>query len=162
MNEVSERTGGVEPGEYPLATRRWRFVAAMLDGVVGVIAILPVMLYFDTWSTARSGEQLGFDVLAIGFVWGLLAFSAINYWLLEHRGQTVGKWCVDIAIVGVDGERRSALHILTRRYLLMWTAPYVPVIGQLLAMIDLLFIFRADRRCVHDHIAGTRVIDIEP
>lgn len=162
MNEVSEQTGGVEAAEYPLATRRWRFVAAMLDGVLGLIVSLPVFFYFDIWSTLYAEEPLELHVLAITFAWSVLTFLAINYWLLEHRGQTVGKWCVDIAIVGIDGERKSAVRILIRRYLPVWLVAQLPFIGQFLALIDVLFIFGKGRRCVHDYIAGTKVIDADP
>jgi uncharacterized RDD family membrane protein YckC len=31
-------------------------------------------------------------------------------------------------------------------------------IGWIFALVDALFIFREDRRCLHDFIAGTRVV----
>ncbi len=36
----------------------------------------------------------------------------------------------------------------------------VPYVGGIYGLIDSLFIFREDRRCVHDLIAGTKVVDI--
>jgi hypothetical protein len=34
-------------------------------------------------------------------------------------------------------------------------------VGTFLVLVDVLFIFRKDRRCVHDHIAGTRVVNLD-
>jgi uncharacterized RDD family membrane protein YckC len=34
----------------------------------------------------------------------------------------------------------------------------IPYLGGIYGLVDALFIFRDDRRCVHDHIAGTRVV----
>jgi hypothetical protein len=36
----------------------------------------------------------------------------------------------------------------------------LPCIGFFYALADILFIFRDDRRCIHDLIASTTVIDI--
>jgi hypothetical protein len=35
----------------------------------------------------------------------------------------------------------------------------VPVVGPVLVLADALWIFRADRRCLHDRIADTVVVD---
>jgi len=45
------------------------------------------------------------------------------------------------------------------RYVPVWLASSIPFIGGFLALIDILFIFREDRRCVHDMIAGTVVVE---
>jgi hypothetical protein len=34
----------------------------------------------------------------------------------------------------------------------------IPYIGPLFSLVNVLFIFREDYRCVHDHIAGTIVV----
>ena len=34
----------------------------------------------------------------------------------------------------------------------------VPYLGMIFHLVDSLFIFREDRRCLHDRIAGTRVV----
>ena len=45
------------------------------------------------------------------------------------------------------------------RYLPFWFAGNVPQLA-LIPFVDALFIFRQDRRCLHDLLAGTRVIDV--
>lgn len=34
----------------------------------------------------------------------------------------------------------------------------IPLAGAAFGLVDILFIFRADRRCIHDLIAGTHVV----
>ncbi len=56
-----------------------------------------------------------------------------------------------------DGRLLSFGRLIGLRYLPVWLVSVIPVI-QLFGMIDALFIFRRDRRCVHDLIAGTKVV----
>jgi hypothetical protein len=42
----------------------------------------------------------------------------------------------------------------------MWSVSLVPGIGALAVTVDDLFIFRTDRRCLHDLIAGTKVVAV--
>lgn len=146
--------------EIRLGKRRWRLAAVLIDAVIGILAGLPLFIYFDVLSIVESGGPVPLHVALLMLAWGMAAFVLINYRLLDTRGQTVGKWCVDLAIVGVDGSRKSALHILIKRVLPTWVAGMVPFVGNLLVLVDSLFILGKDKRCIHDRIAGTKVIDI--
>jgi len=44
------------------------------------------------------------------------------------------------------------------RYIPIWIVGLIPGVGIALTILDALFIFRDDRRCIHDLIAGTKVI----
>ena len=48
------------------------------------------------------------------------------------------------------------------RYLPTAVVTQIPLIGSILGITDILFIFGQERRCVHDLIAGTKVIDYRP
>jgi hypothetical protein len=39
--------------------------------------------------------------------------------------------------------------------------PLLPFVGSLIAVLDLLFIFGPSRRCLHDQVAGTRVVLVD-
>ena len=41
----------------------------------------------------------------------------------------------------------------------VWAILAIPKVGGVLALADILFVFRDDRRCLHDQIAGTRVVE---
>ncbi len=75
--------------------------------------------------------------------------------LLATHGQTIGKRLFKSRIVRDDDDRNGgpATNVLLRTVVaeFLWVIPgYVAV--------DNLFIFRRSRRCVHDYIAGTKVI----
>lgn len=154
-----EETTNHNHAEQQLASRWVRLGAVLIDGVVGILLSLPLMFYFDIWSLAESGDSLPISIMVVLFIWGVSTFVAVNYWLLNNKGQTVGKWLTGISIVGIDGNRKSGTHLLIYRYLPLWLLVQVPLIGNLVSIIDGVFIFREDRRCIHDLIAGTKVID---
>ena len=94
-----------------------------------------------------------------GSIWLLIIFMVINSYLLVTKGQTLGKWMLGIRIVdAASNGAATALNLLGLRYVLVMLVQAIPMIGQLLGLIDALFIFRGDRRCVHDLIAGTKVV----
>jgi uncharacterized RDD family membrane protein YckC len=63
-----------------------------------------------------------------------------------------------IKIVRTDGSQPPLSHIALRRLGPMYLAQIIPMIGPLLAMVDILLIFRSSRQCVHDQIADTKVV----
>ncbi|MNN94322.1 RDD family protein [compost metagenome] len=89
---------------------------------------------------------------------GVAAFLLVNGHFLKNYGQTLGKRLLKIAIVDLDGKVPELGNLLLKRYLLWWLLAYIPVVGVLVVLVDYLFIFRADRRCLHDLAAGTRVV----
>ncbi len=89
-----------------------------------------------------------------------VAFFALHGYLLSRYGQTLGKRIVGIAIVTMDNRVPPFFQLITQRYLTQWVAGMVPVIGLFLRLVDVLAIFRPDRRCIHDHLAKTKVIDL--
>ncbi|NMU18787.1 RDD family protein, partial [Vibrio parahaemolyticus] len=91
--------------------------------------------------------------------WGV--FLLCHGYLLYKNGQTFGKWVFDISIVKLDNSKIEFAPVLLKRYLPISLVTYLPVIGSFLPILDALFIFRKDRRCIHDFIAGTKVVQLE-
>ena len=60
----------------------------------------------------------------------------------------------------MNGNILTLSTVLLKRYLPMSAVSLIPILGGLLAIIDVLFIFRKDKRCVHDLIAGSKVVKI--
>ena len=91
----------------------------------------------------------------------LLAFLAlfiIQMALLAMRGQTIGKIILRIRIVdSVTGAHPGWARLILLRTLVQSIIASIPFIGFIYALVDALFIFRADHRTIHDLIAGTRV-----
>ena len=149
-----------EPARGPedeLASRWARLGASLLDGLIMFAVFLPVLFLSDYWERAFANavslaENVG---LSIGY---FVLFCVVNGYLLATAGQTVGKRLVGTRVVGVRDGRVPALGTLLGRYGLMHLASAIPWVGGLFGLIDSLFVFREDKRCVHDLIAGTKVI----
>jgi uncharacterized RDD family membrane protein YckC len=144
--------------QAPLADRGSRFVAQLLDGLVSVPAILLIGL------GAGFGEQQQSDLSGIAIicvVLGIIYFIAllvINLRLLGREGQTLGKKWAKVRIVRTDGSPASLGRIVGLRYIVNGIPGAIPVVGGIYSLVDILFIFRDDRRCIHDMIADTKVV----
>lgn len=64
-----------------------------------------------------------------------------------------------IAIVDMQDKVPAFSRIIGIRYVPFQLAGSIPLIT-LIPLIDILLIFRTDRRCLHDMAAGTRVVDV--
>jgi uncharacterized RDD family membrane protein YckC len=144
--------------ESELANRGTRFLAALVDGLVGIIVAIPLWIGTGAWESLIHGQMLPIPMVIGIVVYGYVAFVLVHYYYLNKNGQTIGKKLLNIRIVGVDDHKINAVPILLKRYLPMILIPQIPILGSIFSLIDLLFIFRKDRRCVHDLIAGTKVM----
>ena len=131
------------------ADRSQRFFAAVADAC-------PLLLIITINAYARSHASAGLEVLAAVL---FLIFSCAQFWLLTARGQTLGKIVFDIRVVRTKDRRNGGFipNVLLR---VAATAliGMLPFVGAFFAVADILFIFRSDRRCLHDLLAGTCVI----
>ena len=63
-------------------------------------------------------------------------------------------------IIGAnDGRILSLGKIIGLRVLPISLAAHIPIVGGFVGLIDALFIFGSEKRCLHDYIAGTIVVD---
>jgi uncharacterized RDD family membrane protein YckC len=85
-------------------------------------------------------------------------YCVLNAYPLSRSGQSWGKRMLGLKIVDLQGRQPGLLRLLGLRYGLGRLIGLVPVLGYWFALVDDCFIFREDRRCVHDFIAGTRVV----
>lgn len=95
---------------------------------------------------------------------GAAALALVHIVLLSLRGQTLGKLAVGIRIVRVDEAPAGFVHaVLLRAFVpaaiqfVLGMVPFLPL-GIAFWLADILCIFREDRRCLHDMIAGTKVV----
>jgi len=152
---------------------RWvRLPAAMIDGLLKALAYLPISvpLVRTVMAEALSGQQRTLAEIsqltntvvtdnlprALPFLSLLVLVQLV---LLAWRGQSVGKFLLRLRIVRLaDGAAPGVF----RAFLLRGTVPFlieqVPVGGFIFWLVDSCYIFRADHRCLHDLIAGTRVV----
>lgn len=137
-----------------------RFQAMVIDVVIMMCCIFP---YASSMGLMEIAEQQGTipPELALKLVvFQLIMFFVLHGFFLQQYGQTIGKRIMGIAIVTMDNQKPALLNLIVQRYISQWLMGMVPVIGILLRLADVLFIYRADKRCIHDHLAKTKVVDL--
>lgn len=154
------RGPGLAPDEYELAGRGLRLLAAILDGLPAAIYVSALIYYIlSAIETSLGPESIDTILFGIG-VGGLLllAFQIFQWYLVATTGQSVAKRWLGMQIVRLDGDLPGFLHGVVLRSWIILAIAYIPYLGQLVALVDALMILGEERRCLHDHIAGTRVI----
>jgi uncharacterized RDD family membrane protein YckC len=121
------------------ASRGYRLLATLIDGLVAIGVFL---IYFFSGNPVAA---------LVGFA-GLIIYQI---YALTVSGQTIGKKVMGIKIVKYDSNDNGGFvtNVLLRTVLnaLIGIVP-------LYTLIDILFIFRQDHRCIHDLLAKTRVV----
>ena len=151
-----------------LAGRGSRLGAYLLDQLIALVLILPGLwkllqpfmkdLEAGTPPTPDQLLEQIMPVLPLLIV-PLLAFMIVQTVLLVKRGQTVGKMLLGIRIVKLDGSRASFASVILMRGLLPALIGGIPMVGGFFSLINVFLIFREDRRCMHDLMAGTIVVE---
>lgn len=153
-------TESVAPGES--AARPARLLAAMADGFIGFAAMFPIQLLAGVYKGFPAMKAPQFPQSLLWMVGSFVLWIALHGRFLAKGAQTIGKKLMGLQIVMVDSGRPASFERLVFwRSLPVMLLPQIPYVGVFLFLADVLFIFRADRRCLHDHIAGTRVVDLD-
>lgn len=139
----------------PLASRSSRFWAAVVDIVVFIVWVATAWIVGTLLDFDSSG-QFAAAVLVCGWI-GLTVVQTI---FLVKRGQSIGKIALNIKIVRrSDGTIPGFAKIVLLRMVVPSLLSAIPVAGFVIFLIDVLFIFREDRRCLHDLLAETVVVE---
>jgi uncharacterized RDD family membrane protein YckC len=122
--------GGVPTGGGPVAVRTW------------------MMQYYLHSSGTYAGAA------------GLLVLVIVNLFWLHRYGQSIGKRLVGIKILRSDGARASLRRIVFIRDLPFLIIGFVPLLGGMVTLIDMLCIFGDRVQCLHDKVADTIVVKV--
>jgi len=152
------------PEEAVLAERGTRFLAAVVDGLIGAAVVWAVfqipalqpLVQAQTEATTRS--MLSPTLLSLGV--GVPVFLLLQGWPLLTRAQTIGKILFKLRIVRSDGSRPEAWRLLGLRYGVGMLTNLNPVSSMIYGLVDSLLVFRESRKCLHDSIADTKVIKL--
>ena len=149
----SEIEGSVSGNaEQVLAERGTRLGAAILDSLFFLLVMIPI--FFIIESNDDTAITIAVSITAIGAI----ALIGFNLKFLYENGQTIAKRILGIKIVRTDGERCGLARIIFLRNFVIGLLGNIPLIGPIISIANPLFIFRGDRRCLHDLIADTKVI----
>jgi len=165
-----ETQSQIQPLQLPLAGRGGRLAARMIDGVLTLVSMFPgigiMMLDPSFFEQGSEPGVLGLAGVAVAML-GIFAFAIVNWVLTARQGQTIGKWLMGVRIVSTRGEAAHPINSVLLR-----SIAFNFVLGGLNAVscglsdlltrpANALFIFRDDRRCLHDLLAETCVVVAE-
>ena len=107
----------------------------------------------------QTGTMTGVGIASVvlGIIY-FLTILVINLRLLGRQGQSLGKKWAKVRVVRMDGSPASLGRQVGLRYIVNGIPGAIPMVGGIYSLVDILFIFRDDRRCIHDMIADTKVV----
>ncbi len=146
-----------------LADAGVRFVAVLVDRMALWLPAIALALPVGLVTVDRLAEDtMVLAVLGTGLLW-VLPLTVVQWVLAARHGQSIGKRLMGIRAVRDDGLPPDFLTMVVMR---QWVIGLVNLVVQLfcsvgvLAIVDPLFIFSSDRKCLHDRIAGTSVVKV--
>jgi uncharacterized RDD family membrane protein YckC len=146
----------------PLAGRWLRLGAYLLDSIIGGFFVAPGFVVLVMAGVFTTPDHPNAALLVAGFIiagTGALALLGIQIYLLVTRGQTLGKKFLGIRIVNFDDEGNPGfVKVFLLRVFVNGMIGAIPFVGIAYTLVDCCFIFREDKRCVHDLLAGTKVV----
>jgi len=150
-------------GDLPLADLGKRFLGSLADGFVGFFFLLPGFGLI----LAGGGEE-GIDqesplalMGVLACVVGVLALFGVQLYLLATRSQSIGKYLMNTKIYDYETDEPAGfVKCFLLRVIVNGLIGAVPCIGPIYNIVDILFIFGEEHRCLHDQLAGTYVVDI--
>ena len=155
--------------DLELANRWVRLGAQIVDNIFCMLLMIPGLIWMVIGIVSQQAtdpNQIDWVPLvgAVGLIClGVLIVLGIQIWQLTTRGQTVGKRLLGIRIVKyTDDSAPGFVGAFIMRALIPGFIGAIPWVGGLFSLVDICFIFRDDRRCIHDLIAGTKVVTGQP
>ena len=138
-----------------LASRSTRFFGALLDGIMMLAGGIPGgILFLATLENDDATTMAG----AVAMGAGVIAVAIVNWVMITQRGQSIAKRILGMRIIVRDtGELPGFLRGVLLR---VWLPAAINQACNLFSLVDALWIFGDERRCLHDLIAGTIVVEV--
>lgn len=135
-----------------LASVGTRFIGSIGDNLFYLLCILPGIIL-----AANNSEDAATALGGFGLLLGL----GIQTYLITTSGQSVAKKLLKMRIVRPTGELPGFVHGVLLRSWVMALLASIPAIGSLVSLVDGAMILGDDRRCLHDRIADTIVVQVD-
>jgi uncharacterized RDD family membrane protein YckC len=141
-----------------IASRGDRILAVIVDAAVSSVIGIPLVIWTGAFTALFHGQSISWPVVVelIVIPWSWY-FLVNTYWLMKY-GQTVGKRYLGIRIADSRTEEVPAFWRLLLRLMIQSLPGFFGVFGRIFGILDILFVFRKDRRCIHDLLARTHVV----
>lgn len=141
------------------ADRGLRLVARLIDGGLMLACLLPVFLSVAIAPQNKEPSPLQIGMIALGglLMLGLFAYQMV---LIHQHSQTLGKRWLGMKIVRNDGSPCSFGRIVGLRMFVIALIEQIPCVGGIFALVNALWIFGEESRCLHDLICDTKVVKV--
>ena len=153
---------GYNQKQFKLGGRIERLAAFMIDELIAIICLIPLG---TTFLSALGNNDQEMILNAITDKVEMVLFLTfvpiiIQAYLVTTRGQSIGKIVMSLRIVNAkDGTNPGFLKAFFVRRILPAPLFFLPLMLLLYSIVNVLFIFRSDRRCLHDWIGRTIVVE---
>ncbi|MGH9867104.1 MAG: RDD family protein [Candidatus Polarisedimenticolia bacterium] len=141
-------------GMPPMARRLTRLAAAWVDGFF-YLPGLAVALFIFWPPDIQQMDGWGFLLTAYAFC---IPVFLVNLYFLHRDAQSLGKKFLGIRIARPDGSRAYLGRIFLLRIVAPGVLGSIPILGVIFGLANMLAIFLPARRCLHDYMAGTVVV----
>lgn len=141
------------------ADRGLRLVARLIDGGLMLACLLPLFVAVGIAPENKEPSPLQLGLMALGLLFALALF-VYQLVLLYQHSQTLGKRWLKIKIVRNDGSPCSFGRIFGLRMFVIGLIEQVPCLGGVFALVNALWIFGEESRCLHDLICDTKVVNV--
>ena len=120
------------------------------------LAIMLVTGILESAEAYSSTEQIAARALFLA----VSSYLVVHGWLLFSRSQTLGKALLGIMIV--DNNSGEPASFWTLILLRLWALPLIYLLAlpaaAIIPLLDQAFIFGKSRRCLHDYLCRTTVV----
>ena len=150
--------GYSRPGihQYPLASRGKRFAGAILDSVFLMLGAAPGFIMFVA-TVDQQNDEVAMIGMGLMFL-GMFIVGVVNWVMITQSGQSIAKRMLGMRIIRADnGDLPGFVNGVLLR---SWVPALINQVCNQFSLIDALWIFNEERRCIHDLIAQTIVIDV--
>jgi uncharacterized RDD family membrane protein YckC len=161
---VRDLRSGLVPNALALASVGRRLLGLWVDGFLTAAAsyalLIPIMIPIIALSDpgpGRDAEPGALPVVLVLLVYPILFAVPVVYegFMLQRRGQTLGKMMIGVKVVTPEGGPIGPGQAWGRAALKL-------VLGSCMGIDYLPALFTRERTCLHDLIARTRVVRLEP
>ena len=179
QSTVSGQHPSASSGPQELASVGQRIGGTLLDGVLHMLMMLPGLIigggmFVGGIAAALQAEANGggSDEAAAMAVGGILVGfliilgnglipMVVNIVLISKSGQSLGKKIIGTRMVSQHtGETVGFVHGFLLRTFVFQLITLIPVVGTLIALADIGFLFTEGNQTLHDRLAGTRVVRV--
>jgi uncharacterized RDD family membrane protein YckC len=138
---------------YPKASLGSRFVAYLIDIVIGIL--MPVVAGIIGFASSRGGFSIVNGVLLIAsIVWAIYYNFTKDG---QNEGRSIGKRAMGLMVVNIKTNKPCSIGESSLRALMLGVLNAIPAVGSLIE--PLIVLVQEDGRRVGDMVAGTQVID---